>query len=320
MGSLVAAADCRLLAQVSGMRVVPTDAREPLDLKGHTLVMPGCGSLAHLGELCVDALVCTFGLSRVAILESRHLLPLAMASAWEAPGAQSVKLQLTTAAEIYQSTTVPKLSVMQLRSAVAEGRRQALTQELWAWACAEGVAEVVIVSSCSSHVKVDADIEADSDLRYVLFGDGPAPSATGLGPRLLPLSHGLPEEETGVEHSHDVAAVLRFLRGGGLARPLLLRAAEAVQEAGAAGHGAVPTGTELQFVPPPRTNCKCPGVLGLLGLTSDVLNFQLTEQLAVCSCNVLAHRLKLDPAPHLKRPPSWLFELEAASTNRRLWA
>merc|ERR1712045_745446 len=102
---------------------------------------------------------------------------MASASAWEAPGVQRAALALTTAAEIYQGASAPNLSVLQLRSMVKEGRRNTLAQELWAWACTQGIGELVIVSSCSSHVKVDADFAAGSNLRYVLLGAGNPPRA-----------------------------------------------------------------------------------------------------------------------------------------------
>jgi len=295
------------------MRVFATDEGLELDLRGHILVLPGCDSLAHLGELCVDALVHSFGLRRVAVVESRHLLPVAMASAWELPGKQQgAGNALTTAAEIYQSEAVPNLSVLQLRSAVAQGRRQALVRELWVWACAQGVAEVIAISSCSSHVKVDADLAARTDLRYVFIGASSVTAAElGLGPNALPLSHGLSPEDLDAHENREVAAVLRFLRGGGLARPLLLHAAEVASTAKPAGDGQ-------EFAPPPRIG-SCPSVLGLLGLTSEALDFQLTEQLAHSACAVLACRLKMDQNPTLKPPPSWLYELEAAAPERRLW-
>lgn len=290
------------------MRVVPTDG--PLDLSGHTLVVPGCGSLAHLGELCVDAVVSSFGLSRVAIVRSAHVLPMASASAWEAPGAQAGALRLTTAAELYQSGAAPKLSVLQLRSMIKEGRRDALARELWEWACEQGVTQLIIVSSCSSHVKVDADFAAGTDLRYVSLGAGAPPAPAGR-PGPLPLGHALQEEEIEPGQSRDAAAVRRFLRSGGVARPLLLLALKGAEE-----------GSAKDFAPPPRTAAggKRPGVLCLLGLTSEALDLQLTEQLASTACGAIAEVVKLEPAPRLVAPPSWMFELETAMPDRRLWA
>lgn len=287
------------------MRVVPTDGRQALDLRGHTLVLPGCGSLAHLGELCVDALVTNFGLERAAIVQSRHLLPMVSASAWQAPGAGGLSA-ITCAAEVYQSAQVPNLTVLQLRSEVLEGRRNALSEELWAWAREQGVAEVIIVSSCSSHVKVDADFGVQTQLRYVqIGGDGEAP----LGDVIVPLGHALREEDIDPEHSRDVSAVFRFLRGGGLARPLVLLAANEAEEPAKGGE---------DFSPPPRAG-KSPSLLCLLGLTTEALNIQVTELLAKASCNVLAQKLKASPASDFTAPPSWTFQMECTPLDRRLW-
>jgi len=302
------------------MRACTTEEGRELNLRGHVLVLPGCGSLANLGEMCVDALVHSFGLRRAAVIQSSHLLPVAMASAWEVPGKPKEQgaggLALTTAAELYQSEAVPNLSVLQLRSAVMEGRRQALVRDIWAWACDQGVSEVVMISSCSSHVKVDADLATRTDLRYVHMGQStPSASELGLGPNALPLSHGLSDEDLNAHENRNVAAVLRFLRGGGLARPLLLQAAEACL--GTSEEKAANDGQE--FAPPPRTSSSSPSVLALLGLTTEALDFQLTEQLAHSACAVLACRLKMDQGPTLKAPPSWLYEMEASAPERRLW-
>mmetsp|Transcript_118521 Transcript_118521/g.370671 ORF Transcript_118521/g.370671 Transcript_118521/m.370671 type:complete len:264 (+) Transcript_118521:67-858(+) len=262
------------------MRVTPLE--DYSSLRGHTLVVPGSGGLAHLGELCVDALVCTFELRRTAIVHTRHLLPVTMASAWVAPGAQSGELSLTTAAEIYQAAAVPRLSVMQLRSPVAEGHRRALAEELWAWACAEGVEELVILSACSSHVKRDADLSAASELRHVQLRGG-GPEASELPEAALALGHAAEPGSAG--------PAWRLLRGGGLARPLLAAAG--------AGEG--------------------PAVLCLLAMTSEALNWRSMEELARAACERLAKRLLGSSAASLRPPPSWHFQMEMLESPQQLW-
>lgn len=276
------------------MRITATGAEDSFSLNGHTLVVPGSGGLANVGELCIDALVSTFGLRRVAIVRSSHLLPAAMASAWQEDDSGSP--ELTTAAEIYQGVGAPNLSVLQIRSAVIDGRRNALAQDIWSWACGEGAAELVIVSSCSSHVKVDADFAAGSDLRYVWMHSAGGPSAeSGLSADVLPLSHSLQEQE-GSAQSRELEAVQTSLRSGGLAKPLLLQAAEAEKAA-------------KSF----------PGVLCLLGMTTDILDWQLVEKLTVTTLNCLTQRLKVTSGPKLQPPPSWRYAVEALATPQRLW-
>lgn len=297
------------------MRVVPTEEGAELDLTGHTLVLPGLG-LAHLGELCVDALITSFRLGRVALVQSRHLLPVAMASAWESPGAPNPTSSLTTAAEVYQGPGFLPLTILQLRSPVVEGKRRTLAKEIYEWAQTCGVAEIIVVSGCASYVKVDADLAANTDLRYALAGAGSMPAAVRAAVGApLPLGHSLPrqqphddEQQPGegdesavpvapvedVEDRHLEAAE-RMLRGGGLARPLLQAAADAAEA---------------------KAGTVVPGALCLLGLTAEVAPWPLTEQLTRSACACIAEKIGA-PAPQLQVPPSW--RIEAASAGRRLW-
>lgn len=275
-----------------GTETAHTKEQAAISLRGHILVIPGLG-LSPLGEFCIDAVVSTFGLTRKAIIQSRHLIPLVMASAWqEQPDAQSTELGLTTAAELYQSSTVPGLSVLQLRSAVVEGHRQALVEELWAWACEEGVVEFVIASSCSSHVKVDQDLAANTNLRYVQVG-GNATSAleAKLGPNVLPLGHAVLEAECDEGKELESKDAAQLLRGAGLARLFLSLAAT---------KGAA-------------TDTSPPNVLCLVGFTTEVLDWQLTHQLTDTLCAFLAKQLPAQAsAPNFQAPPSWRIEQEGA--------
>lgn len=311
------------------MRVVADPDTSKVDVRGHVLVVSGCGSLAYLGELSVDALISSYDLQKVAVVESPRILPLVMASAWAAPGeAGCAASVLTTAAELYQGVGAPGVSVLQVRSAIVEGGRGAFVAELWAWARAEGVAEILVVSSCASHVRVDADIDAGSDLRYVYIGSGQTPdvSSLGLGGNALALDHALSEDDLRLHTSRQVAGVFKFLRSGGIARPLLLQAAEARHDAlgeGSAADGEL-TASDKVFDPPPRSpsamgNASSPAVFALLGMTTEALDLRLTEQLAEATCAAVASRAGLPAAPALRKPPSWLFEMEAPTLERRLW-
>jgi hypothetical protein len=212
-------------------------------------------------------------------------------------------LGLTTGAELYQSTLVPRLSVLQLRSMAAEGRRQAVAEELLTWAKGAGVAEIVIVSACSAHIRVDADLAAETDLRFVHCpaseGDDPRAPTGPDGAQLpvLPLGHGFQFNAAVDEFDSQtsppftagsVSAALALLRGGGLARPLLRLA----------GNDAA-------------TEALC-----LLGFSSPAVDWQLTERLAKVLCLCVASRVGVQ-APAFKVPPSWQFQAEA--TARQLW-
>mmetsp|Transcript_64167 Transcript_64167/g.101788 ORF Transcript_64167/g.101788 Transcript_64167/m.101788 type:complete len:287 (+) Transcript_64167:34-894(+) len=281
------------------MQVLPTKAGTELSLVGHTLVLPGAGGTAHLGELAVDALISTFGLRRVAVVQTPLILPVAMPSAWQG-SQQSENLELTTAAELYQSETVPSLTVLQIRSPPVDGRRRALAKELWDWACNARFSQLLVVSPCAAYMRQDADLNSKTSIRFAHTGTCTDPAAlvaeAGFGEQVLPLSNSLPpvstddEEEASNENRH-LAAVQQFLRGGGLTRPLLYEAAEATisHEGDAKAKGDLPA------------------IFSLLAYTTAILDFQVLEQLARAACVLTSSRLGLQ-VPEMKFPTSWALE------------
>lgn len=280
-----------------------------MSLRGHTLVVPGVGGITPLGQLCTDAAVATFELHQVAIVHSRHVLPVVMASAWEATARAKGHLPITTAVELYQSTTKPLLSVLQLRSPIIEGRRQTFAEELWCWACSEGVAEILILGSCSSHVKGDADLVAATDLRYVCvnLADKDAIVKT-LGSEVLPLSHNL-EDTSSSEQDRDILAVQQLLRGSGIARSILFNASESTQQDASA-----------ECNKEPCSAANAPGVLCLIGMTSETLNWHGMTQLARVACKCIERRLPPAMADiEFRSPPSWQFQMELAASPQQLW-
>jgi len=289
------------------MRLSPKDG--DVSLRGHTLIVPGVGGITPLGQLCTDAVVATFELHQVAIVHSLHVLPVVMASAWEAAEEAKRHLPLTTASELYQSATKPLLSVLQLRSPIIEGRRQAFAEELWCWACSEGVAELLILGSCSSHVKGDADLVAATDLRYVCINpvDRHVMIDT-LGGDVLPLGHNLEDSST-AEHHGDVVAVQQLLRGSGIARSILLIASERAQQ-----------GTAAECNREPSSEANAPGVLCLMGMTAETLNWHGMTQLARVACKCIETRSPSAlAATEFRSPPSWQFQMEVAASPQQLW-
>lgn len=278
------------------MQVLPTQPGAELSLTGHTLVLPGAGGTAHLGELAVDALISTFGLRRVAVVQTPLILPVAMPSAWQG-NQQSDNLEITTAAELYQSETVPSLTVLQIRSPPADGRRRALAKDLWEWACNARFSQLLIVSPCAAYMRQDADLNSKTSIRYAHTGLSVDPATliadAGFGDQVLPLSSSLPitateegEEEVSNENRH-LLAVQQILRGGGLTRPLLYEAAEASENS--------------------KAKSDAPAIFSLLAFTSAILDFQVLEQLARAACVLTAVKLGLQ-VPDMKFPPSWALE------------
>lgn len=289
------------------MRLSPKEG--DVGLRGHTLIVPGVGGITHLGQLCTDAVVATFDLHQVAIVHSLHVLPVVMASAWAATEEAKRHPPLTTAAELYQSAAKPLLSVLQLRSPIIEGRRRAFAEELWCWACSEGVAELLILGSCSSHVKGDADLVAATDLRYVCINtvDRDAMVKT-LGGEVLPLGHNL-EDGSAAGHDGDVAAVQQLLRGSGIARSILLIAFERAQQGAAAEGNKEPSSTANTL-----------GVLCLMGMTAETLNWHGMTQLARVACKCIETKSPSAPAAaEFRSPPSWQFQMEVAASPQQLW-
>lgn len=301
------------------MRVLPVEEGAVVDLGGHVLVLPGCGGLRHVGGLCVDAVISSLGLRRVAVIESRNLLPMASASAWAEPGkAGAPAAGITTAAELYQGPSAPGLTVVQLRSAAADGRRRALAEELLAWARDEGVEEILLLASCSSHVKVDADFSAGTNLRFLRIAPGaaddtaafsPPPRKPGLAvdPAVPLLRAHPPPKQPRVDESGEVVPpeeepqpppaelVELLVSGGGLAKPLLQLAGQ---------------------------SAKAPGVLCLLGFASEAFDPLIVEQLARAALASVAGLLPGAQAPPLEVPPSWRMQLaeQAFLEQRRLFA
>ncbi|OLQ01989.1 Proteasome assembly chaperone 2 [Symbiodinium microadriaticum] len=235
----------------------------------------GDSGIAHLGELAVDALISSFDLQRVAIVQHRHILPVAMANAFEGKVPA-----ITTAAELYQASSRPMLSMLQLRSGAAEGKRQTLAKELLRWAQDAGVSQILILAPCSAHVKRDADLRAASQLRVL------ASPASDLPAQLLPLGHEMSEVElAGLPGS--AAAARALLRGSGLARPLI--------EAAAEPHSP-------SFSPPSRV---APSVCCICGFTNETLDWRLPEEMVKAVSGYLGPRLGMDCARPLLPPPSW---------------
>lgn len=294
------------------MNVVPVEASvaSEIPLQGHTLIVPGSGGLAHLGELCLDALITTLSLQRVAVVLSNNVLPVAMSSAFVEPGATGEGKAITTAAELYQGAFAPGITILQLRSAPVAGRRRALAEEILTWARGAGVAQVLVLASCSSHVKTDADLGVATQLRYVALGAAVEPGGEALE-ELLPLGFGLPEEVLGGQPGTEAAAT-QLLRGSGLASALLSLAAS--QEDGGSPTGGGPA----SFDPPARR--RTPGVLCLLGLTSEALDPSLPELLVKAAFRQLAGRLPGGKAAPLQSPPSWRLHQVLPAPDRRLWA
>mmetsp|Transcript_70418 Transcript_70418/g.155305 ORF Transcript_70418/g.155305 Transcript_70418/m.155305 type:complete len:269 (-) Transcript_70418:22-828(-) len=268
------------------MKVTPCTDPGP-NFKGQTLVLPGAGGIANLGELSADALIATYGLQRVAIVENKHLLPVAMVNAFSAESPA-----VTTAAEIYQAPCgSSSLTVLQLRSGAVEGRRWAFAKELLRWAKDVGVATVLVLASCSAHVKGDADLSEASPLRGLAAG--------GRLPELLPLGHGLSDAEL-ADGPGTASAARHLLRGSGLARPLLEVAAEPGSPS---------------FAPPSRV---APSVCCICSFTNETLDWRLPMQLVDAAADYLSL-----PKNPLVRPPSWLLAQQAQMApppeNLQLW-
>lgn len=276
------------------MRIVGVNGNACPSLEGYTMIVPGCGGLAQLGELCVDALITSFGLECAAIAEVPLLLPYAGSHAF----ASSTPAQgLTTAAEVYlQPSKTEKLAVLQLRSPSIPGRRRALAADIVSWASSAGVVELIVVGPCSSHVKGDVDLASDTPLRFVRVcskgGSKPAaPAWEGGAP--LPLGHSLAPEEVGdAEVCPDGAkAAYALLRGSGLSLPIIEYVAR-------------------------EESAKTPGVLCLLGLTSGLTDMRIAATLVtfVGACVQARTGAKWDK---LQAPPSWFMATRASQPT--LW-
>lgn len=319
-----------------GLRIIPTDDNE-LDLHGHTLVVPGCG-LGHLGELAVDALMTTFALRRVAIVQSPYLLPMVTSSAWEPPSCQEeigarTPLALTTAAELYQGTKDQHLSVLQIRTGATDGKRRAVAQEIFAWAEVAGVSNLVIVSSCASYVKIDQDFAAQTELRFIGIGEGASwPEQAGLGTACLPLGHGLADSARKAQEKAAADAAAATAEGLDEAAS---RAAAALAEADARAAAASDEAAVVQevlrggglarpmflaAVGAQRAELRSQpamGALCLVGMTTESVDMGIVEGLTQALVRCLIAGPGIHAPQSIRAPISWM--LEAMAPNRRLW-
>lgn len=278
------------------MRIVGSCSAACPSLEGYTLIVPGCGGLAQLGELCVDALIASFGLECAAVAEVPLLLPCVGACAFNSSGGAT---PLTTAAEVYlQPSRTQKLAVLQMRSPPIPGRRRALAADIISWASSVGVVELIVVAPCSAHVKGDVDLAADSQLRFVRVGSKggctpEAPEGDKDGSAALPLGHSLSPEQVGMADvcPDGAQAAYALLRGSGLALPLL----ECVAR---------------------EESSKTPGVLCLLGLTSGLTDLRIAATLATFVGACVQARTGA-AWEKLQTPPSWFSAHRASQPT--LW-
>jgi len=182
---------------------------------------------------------------------------------------------------------------------VAEGHRHALAEEIWGWASGNGIARLIILSGCSSHVKVDADFAVATQLRYVgelAPGDvGKLAPGEPMDSNWLPLGHALSEEA--LQGKDPVLTATQFLlRHGGVTRALL----NAATRDAAAFEGAKP-GTPT---------------LALLGMMNEV-DLLSTEQFTRATFAFIAASLGID-VPELQKPLTWCVT-ELKPTPEQIW-
>jgi len=199
-----------------------------LDLQGKTLIIPVV-STANVAQLAVDLMITALSLVRVAVLDSRHCVPVV--------GAREDGLNgITTPIELYGRPDLDFL-VIQQRSPILKSRKQEFIDILLAFIETSKIAAVLLISG------VDPSNRTDSQMMTTTYQIRPKNSPP-IRPTVLQSLESLPipaytspvqQEPQNAKEDNTIP----FIPGGGLTRRIL----------NSLPNGwSVPTACLLQFV------------------------------------------------------------------------
>ncbi|TPX44794.1 hypothetical protein SeMB42_g04195 [Synchytrium endobioticum] len=124
-------------------------------LERSTIIMPAANSIGNVGQLTMDLLISSLkDCMLVGHLESEFVLPVAGLNAFSDGG----KGPLTTALEVFQSTSHPKLTIVQLRSALPPSKFQLFASSLRQWVESIPFQDVIVVSGADATGRADQQI------------------------------------------------------------------------------------------------------------------------------------------------------------------
>eukprot|EP01098_Paradermamoeba_levis_P003471 TRINITY_DN1577_c0_g4_i1.p1 TRINITY_DN1577_c0_g4~~TRINITY_DN1577_c0_g4_i1.p1 ORF type:complete len:307 (+),score=97.48 TRINITY_DN1577_c0_g4_i1:60-980(+) len=134
---------------------------KPANFSGSTLIIPN-NALGNVGQLAVDLLVNSFQLEQVGYLYEPSVLPIVGDSAFHFHSPH-----LSTSLEVFQDQA-RKLTLIQLRAPIVKNRKEQFVDRLYQWAAAEGVKEIFVLSSATSLLLPDPNLQVGASKKVFL--------------------------------------------------------------------------------------------------------------------------------------------------------
>ncbi|XP_003219766.1 proteasome assembly chaperone 2 isoform X2 [Anolis carolinensis] len=142
---------------------VPCEGRAPADFKGCTLLMPAV-SVGNVGQLAVDLVISTLGMSKVGYFYTDCLVPMIGNNPYATTEDNATELCIN--AEVYAAPS-KELVVIQLRSPFIKNKYRPFCQTILAWVKSCEFAKIVLLSSSHAYQRNDQQLHGTS-LRYLL--------------------------------------------------------------------------------------------------------------------------------------------------------
>ncbi|CAI5779773.1 Proteasome assembly chaperone 2 [Podarcis lilfordi] len=133
------------------------------DFKGFMLLMPAV-SVGNVGQLAVDLVISTVGMSKVGYFYTDCLVPMVGNNPYATTEENTT--ELCTNAEVYAAPS-KQLAVLQIRSLFIKNKYRSFCQTLLSWVKSCSFAKIVLLSSSHAYQRNDQQLHGTS-LRYLL--------------------------------------------------------------------------------------------------------------------------------------------------------
>lgn len=142
---------------VSSLQFHPLPGFLVSSIEKSTIIIPSANSIGNVGQLTIDLLISSLkDCMLVGHLESEFILPVAGINAFFDYG----NGPLTTAFEVYQSTSHPNFTIVQLRSIVPPSKSQLFASSLHQWIKLVPFKNVIILSGADATGITDNEIQS----------------------------------------------------------------------------------------------------------------------------------------------------------------
>jgi len=196
------------------MKFTPEISEERKNLLADSsLILPSVVSIGNVGQLAMDLLLASLKPEKISAFHYDALLPVV--------GSNPLDLDskdLMTAGEVYFLRD-KKMVFLQIRSALASGRRDEFLNSLLNWVREMEFFEVITLSSTCSDEKIDSQMSHEA-LRFLATSTKDLPYFKELGWKELEKRERFPSLKR-EEKVHDDSGI--FLPGGGFAKELFFK-------------------------------------------------------------------------------------------------